>query len=107
MLAILGGSAHCIATHASDFAVALAALDATLELRGANDARRTVKLRDFHRLPGDTPQVETVLAPGELIDTVVVADTPAARRSHYLKVRDRAAAGEAGADPRANVPVKR
>jgi xanthine dehydrogenase YagS FAD-binding subunit len=89
MLAILGGSEHCIATHASDFAVALAALDATLELRGANDARRTVKLRDFHRLPGDTPHIETVLAPGELIDAIVVQDTPAARRSRYLKVRDR------------------
>lgn len=89
MLAILGGSKHCIATHASDLAVALAALDATLELRGANNRRRAVKLRDFHRLPGETPQIETVLAPGELIDAIVVQDTPAARRSHYLKVRDR------------------
>jgi xanthine dehydrogenase YagS FAD-binding subunit len=90
MLAILGGSDHCIATHASDFAVALMALDATLELRGADGARRLVPIGEFYRLPGDTPQIETVLAPGEMIAAVTVADSPAARRSHYLKVRDRA-----------------
>jgi xanthine dehydrogenase YagS FAD-binding subunit len=89
MLAILGGSSHCIATNASDLAVALVALDATLELRGANRAQRTVKLRDFHRLPGTTPNIETVLAPGEMIEAVVVPATPAGPRSHYLKVRDR------------------
>jgi xanthine dehydrogenase YagS FAD-binding subunit len=90
MMAILGGSDHCIATHASDFAVALVALDASVELQGANGARRNVPVREFHRLPGDTPHIETVLAPGELITAIVVQDTPAARRSHYLKVRDRA-----------------
>jgi xanthine dehydrogenase YagS FAD-binding subunit len=66
------------------------ALDATLSLRGANGARRQVPIADFYRLPGDTPNVETVLAPGELIESVTVADRPAARNSHYLKVRDRA-----------------
>jgi xanthine dehydrogenase YagS FAD-binding subunit len=89
MLAILGVSPHCIASHPSDLAVALIALDATVELRGAHGARRAVRLRDLYRLPGDTPHVETVLAPGELIMAVLVPETPAARRSHYLKVRDR------------------
>jgi xanthine dehydrogenase YagS FAD-binding subunit len=90
MLAILGGSGQCIATHPSDFAVALVALDATVELAGANGSHRSVPVREFHRLPGSTPNVETILAPGELITAIVVPDTPAARRSHYLKVRDRA-----------------
>jgi xanthine dehydrogenase YagS FAD-binding subunit len=89
-LAILGGSEHCIATHASDFAVALVALDATIELRGANGSQRMVPVRDFHLLPGDTAHIETVLTPGELITAIIVADSPAARRSHYLKVRNRA-----------------
>jgi xanthine dehydrogenase YagS FAD-binding subunit len=89
MLAILGVSPHCIASHPSDLAVALLALDATVELRGTHGARRAVRLRDLYRQPGDTPHIETVLAPGELIMAVVVPETPAARRSHYLKVRDR------------------
>jgi xanthine dehydrogenase YagS FAD-binding subunit len=90
MLAIVGGSDHCIATHGSDLAVALVALDATLMLRGVRGGQRSVKLRDFHRTPDDTPEVETVLGPGELITEIVVPDSWAARRSHYLKVRDRA-----------------
>src|SRR5262249_30695492 len=90
MLGLLGVSDNCIASHASDLAVALMALDATLELRGANGARRQVPLAEFYRLPGDTPHVETVLAPGELIEAVTVAASPAAHNSHYLKVRDRA-----------------
>jgi xanthine dehydrogenase YagS FAD-binding subunit len=89
MLAILGVSPHCIASHPSDLAVALVALDAAVELHGAHGARRTVRLREFHRLPGDTPHIETVLTPGELIVAILVPETPAARRSHYLKVRDR------------------
>jgi xanthine dehydrogenase YagS FAD-binding subunit len=89
MLAILGGSTHCIASHPSDLAVALLALDATVELRAANGAQRSLPLRDFHREPGDTPQIETNLAPGEMIEAIVVPDTPVARRSHYLKMRDR------------------
>ena len=89
MLAILGVSDQCIASHPSDLPVALMALDATLSLHGANGVRRQVPIADFYRLPGDTPNVETVLQPGELIEAVTVADTPAARNSHYLKVRDR------------------
>ncbi|MBV9736440.1 MAG: xanthine dehydrogenase family protein subunit M [Acidisphaera sp.] len=90
LLAILGGSGHCIATHPSDLAVALVALDTVLELRGANGATRQVALGDFHKLPGDTPHIETVLQPGELITALVVPASAAARRSGYLKVRDRA-----------------
>lgn len=90
MLAILGGSDHCIATHPSDFAVALVALDATVELRGPDGQTRSLPVRDFHRLPGDTPHVETNLRPGELIAAIIVPASAAARGSHYLKVRDRA-----------------
>src|SRR5437773_1353345 len=81
--AVLGTSAHCIATHASDLAVALAALDATVEVRGAS-AQRTVRLDDFYRLPADTPHIETVLHPGEVIAAITVPASPAPRRSHYL-----------------------
>ncbi len=89
MLAILGGSDTCIATHASDFAVALVALDATVELRGANGSTRSLPIREFHREPGDTPQIETNLGPGELITAITVPASRAAGRSYYLKVRDR------------------
>ncbi|MFB9471509.1 FAD binding domain-containing protein [Nonomuraea salmonea] len=85
--AILGVSDHCIATHPSDMAVALAALDAVIEVRGLDGTRR-VPLTDLHRLPGDTPDVETDLAHGELITAVEI---PAlAAPSRYRKVRDRA-----------------
>jgi xanthine dehydrogenase YagS FAD-binding subunit len=86
--AILGGSAHRVATHPSDLCVALCALDAmvrVLEPRG----ERTVKLVDLHRLPGATPEVETVLEPGELITAVDLPPNPFAVRSSYRKVRDR------------------
>lgn len=90
MHALLGGSDHCIAAHASDLAVALVALDAALRLRGP-EGERVVALEAFHRVPGDTPHVETVLRPGELVTAIEVPAAPAlARRSHYLKVRDRA-----------------
>src|SRR5437868_3611721 len=87
--AVLGTSENCIAAHASDLAVALVALDAIVELRGA-DRQRTVSLIDLYRLPEDAPHIETVLEPGEVISAVSVPANPAARRSHYLKVRDRA-----------------
>jgi xanthine dehydrogenase YagS FAD-binding subunit len=87
--AVLGTSASCIAAHASDLAVALVALDAAVELQGPG-GRRTVPLDDFYRLPGDTPHIPTVLQPGELITAISVPASAAARRSHYLKVRDRA-----------------
>jgi xanthine dehydrogenase YagS FAD-binding subunit len=67
----------------------LVALDAVVEVRGAN-GQRTVPLMDFHRLPGTTPHIETVLDAGELIAGISVPANPTARRSHYLKVRDRA-----------------
>ena len=87
--AVLGTSEKCIAVHPSDLAVALVALDAVVEVRGAS-GQRTVPLLEFHRLPDRTPHIETVLGPGELISAITVPANAAARRSHYLKVRDRA-----------------
>jgi xanthine dehydrogenase YagS FAD-binding subunit len=88
MQAILGTSEACIATHPSDFAVAVAALDAMLTLRGPKGERR-VAAADFHLLPGKTPHLEHDLAHGELITSVFLPDAPHAARSAYLKVRDR------------------
>jgi xanthine dehydrogenase YagS FAD-binding subunit len=88
MHAVLGTSDSCVATHASDVAVALTALDAELRLRSASGTR-TVRLADFYRLPGNTPEVETDLRPGELITEIVVPRLDWARRSTYVKVRDR------------------
>lgn len=87
--AILGGSDHCIATHPSDLAVALTALDATVHLLGP-DGERAVPIAEFYLLPGATPDRETVLRPGELITGVDVPRTPLAAASRYLKLRDRA-----------------
>ena len=87
--AILGASPHCAATHASDMCVALAALDAVVHLSGAG-GQRAVPITDLHRLPGDRPDVETVLEPGELITAVELPALPLARGSTYRKVRDRA-----------------
>ncbi len=87
--AILGGSDHCIATHPSDMAVAMMALDAVVQTRGPKGAR-SIPLKDFHLVPGNTPERETVLEHGELIVAVDLPATPFAARSHYLKVRDRA-----------------
>jgi xanthine dehydrogenase YagS FAD-binding subunit len=89
MHAILGGSEHCIATYPGDMAVALTVLEADLELTG-QDGMRTVPIGDFHRVPGDTPDVETVLRAGEMITAIDVPASAAAKRSLYLKVRDRA-----------------
>ncbi len=86
--AILGTSGACVATHPSDLAVALVALDAAVRLR-CRDGARVVTLADFYRLPGDTPQVENALRPGELITEVLVPPLGWARRSAYVKVRDR------------------
>jgi xanthine dehydrogenase YagS FAD-binding subunit len=87
--AILGASEHCIAVHPSDMAVAMAALDATVVVLGRSGERR-IKLVDFHRLPGDAPQQDTVLGHGELITAVDLPELPFAARSAYRKVRDRA-----------------
>lgn len=86
--AVLGTSDHCIAAHASDLAVALVALDAAVEVLGPG-GRRSVLLDEFYRLPGDSPHIATVLEPGDVITAITVPANPAARRSHYLKVRDR------------------
>ena len=86
--AILGASDSCIATHPSDMCVALAALDAAVEISGPHGSR-TVPFNDFHRLPGDTPQVETELRAGELITSVELPPLPLAAASVYRKIRDR------------------
>ncbi|HWT04407.1 MAG TPA: xanthine dehydrogenase family protein subunit M [Xanthomonadales bacterium] len=88
-LAILGASEACIATHPSDMAVALVALDAVVRVQGPA-GERSIPLIDFHRLPGDAPQRDTVLAHGELITSVDLPPLPFAARSAYRKVRDRA-----------------
>jgi xanthine dehydrogenase YagS FAD-binding subunit len=88
MHAILGASDACVATHPSDMCVALAALDATVTLEGP-DGARTLPVEALHRLPGNTPDKETELRPGELITAVELPPLPLARRSTYRKVRDR------------------
>jgi xanthine dehydrogenase YagS FAD-binding subunit len=88
--AVLGTSAHCIATHPSDLAVALAALDATVRVRGSGGANRTIRFTEFHLLPGAHPERENALRPGELITAIDLPALPFASRSLYLKVRDRA-----------------
>jgi xanthine dehydrogenase YagS FAD-binding subunit len=87
--AILGQSDQCIATHPSDMCVALAALDAIVRVRGPN-GEREIAFADFHRLPGNTPERDTNLAPDELVIEVDLPEMRFAARSHYLKVRDRA-----------------
>ncbi|GAA4663221.1 xanthine dehydrogenase family protein subunit M [Amycolatopsis dongchuanensis] len=87
--AILGASEHCIATHPSDLAVALAALDAEVHVLGPG-GERTIPFTDLHRLPGDRPEKDTVLDHGELITAIDVPPLPLARNSRYRKVRDRA-----------------
>lgn len=87
-LAILGTSAHCIATHPSDMAVALAALDATVEVQGP-DGVRTLALDAFYRLPGDAPERDTTLDHGELITAVRLPPAAVAGHSSYRKVRER------------------
>jgi xanthine dehydrogenase YagS FAD-binding subunit len=88
MHAILGGSDRCIALHPSDMCVALAALDATIHVRGPR-GERDIPFGEFHLLPGDHPEREFALDPGELVTSVFVPATAAAARSRYLKVRDR------------------
>jgi xanthine dehydrogenase YagS FAD-binding subunit len=88
-LAILGGSEACIATHPSDMAVALAALDAVVRVDGVT-GERTIPVTELHRLPADTPERDTVLEHGELITAVDLPALPFAARSAYRKARDRA-----------------
>ena len=88
-LAIVGTSPQCIATHPSDMAVAMRVLDAQVETVKADGTTRSIPIADFHRLPGDTPQVETALAHAEVI-TAVTLPAPIGGRHVYRKVRDRA-----------------
>ncbi|RYF43675.1 MAG: xanthine dehydrogenase family protein subunit M [Comamonadaceae bacterium] len=88
--AILGASGHCIATHPSDMCVALAALGATVHVRSPH-GERDIPMADFHRLPGDTPQLDTNLAPDELIEYISIPPSQQyAAHSVYLKLRERA-----------------
>ena len=86
--AILGASDRCIATHPSDMAVALTALDARIVVKGAQ-RERSIPIGAFYRLPGETPEIENDLKPGELIVAVDLPPLSPGARSHYLKVRDR------------------
>ena len=88
-LGVVGTSDACIATHPSDMAVAMRALDVTVETVKADGATRRIPIAEFHRLPGDTPHIETVLEPGELI-TAATLPKPVGGRQIYHKVRDRA-----------------
>ena len=88
MHAVLGTSEQCIATYPGDFAQALIALDAQVELNGRR-GNREIAFASLHRPPDETPEVETTLTPGELITAFRVPTTPFARRSLYLKIRDR------------------
>jgi xanthine dehydrogenase YagS FAD-binding subunit len=88
-LAVIGSSKACIATHPSDMAVAMRVLDATIETVKPDGQSRRIPIADFHRLPGDTPHIETTLAPGELI-TAVTLPAPLGGIQTYRKVRDRA-----------------
>jgi xanthine dehydrogenase YagS FAD-binding subunit len=89
MHAIFGFSDKCIAVHPSDMSVALVALDATVQVSGPK-GNRSIPFADFHRLPGDTPEKDTNLEPGELITAVDVPDNPFTKHVHYQKVRERA-----------------
>jgi xanthine dehydrogenase YagS FAD-binding subunit len=86
--AVLGGSEHCVATHPSDMAVAMMALEATVHTQGPKGAR-AIALDDFYLVPGSTPDRENVLAPGELITHVTLPALTSGTRSVYVKLRDR------------------
>jgi xanthine dehydrogenase YagS FAD-binding subunit len=86
--AVLGTSDRCIAAYAGDFGQALAVLDAFVETTNGRGTRK-IPFNDLHRAPGDTPEIETVLEPGELITAIHVPAGPHTQRSHYVKVRDR------------------
>ncbi|MFC4002025.1 FAD binding domain-containing protein [Prauserella oleivorans] len=87
--AVLGASPHCVAVHPSDLAVALAALDAVVHVQGPAGPR-TIPATEFHRLPGDRPDLDTVLEHGDLVTAVELPPLPFAARSRYRKARDRA-----------------
>ena len=88
MMAVLGTSEHCIATHPSDMCVAMTALDATIHIEGVK-GKRTVAIGEFYKLPGDTPHIENVLENGDLITHVELPPAVGSKQT-YLKLRDRA-----------------
>lgn len=88
-LGVIGTSTECLATYPGDMAVAMALLDARVETLKTDGTTRSIDFKDFHQLPGDTPQIETSLTPGELITTVVLPP-PLGGKHYYHKVRDRA-----------------
>src|SRR5215471_14348488 len=88
MLAILGTSEHCIATNPSDMCVAMAVLEATIHVQGPSGSR-VIPFADFHLLPGNTPERETVLEPGDLITHVTIPAPIKGSKQFYLKLRDR------------------
>jgi xanthine dehydrogenase YagS FAD-binding subunit len=88
--AIFGWSEKCVAVYPSDMAVALAALDAVVKVRGVSGQERPIAFADFHRLPGDTPEKDNNLQPGDLITSIELPKNNFAAKSYYLKVRDRA-----------------
>jgi xanthine dehydrogenase YagS FAD-binding subunit len=90
MHAILGWSEQCVATYPGDMANALYALDAMVRVRGPGGRQRTIPIDEFHRLPGDTPERDTNLEHGELIEAIELPGSNFAKNSYYLKVRDRA-----------------
>jgi xanthine dehydrogenase YagS FAD-binding subunit len=87
--AVLGGSEHCVATHPSDMAVAMMALEAVVHVDGPK-GERAIALDEFYLVPGSTPDKENVLAPGEIITHVTLPALASGTKSHYLKLRDRA-----------------
>jgi len=90
MHAVFGWSEKCVAVYPSDMSIALAALDAVVKVKDASGAERTIAFADFHRLPGDRPELDNNLKPGELITTIEIPKNNFAGNSYYLKVRDRA-----------------
>lgn len=89
MMAVLGASEHCIAVYPSDMSVALAALEAEIQVVGPRGVGRTIPIADFHRLPGDTPHIDHVLEPGDLIRGIVLPPQGFPNYYNYLKIRDR------------------
>lgn len=87
--AIFGWSEKCVAVYPSDMAVALAALNARVHVEGNNKAKRTIEFADYHRLPGDTPEKDNTLKPGELVTSIELPENELADRSYYLKIRER------------------
>jgi len=90
MHAVFGWSEKCVAVYPSDMSIALAALDAVVKVKDASGAERTIAFADFHRLPGEHPEIDNNLKPGELITAIEIPKNNFAGNSYYLKVRDRA-----------------